>query len=291
MPRACTLALLAAAFSAQPIAGQLRKVDPAKVGAASGCTPGDNSFEILLLVEQWPGTLEMNAQGFTMHGLWPSRTGANVANYPCQCTDQTFDLSQVQSILPQLNEWWPSDKGDNSVFWTHEFEKHGTCAEAIPALQNELKFFQGTLNLRSKLNTEGALTDASVTPSFSTTYALADMERAVSTATIFKCNASNFLTEVATCYDKSLNLVDCESDTYGGSNCQDGIHYIPATGWSPSAAPSPSHAPSPHSTGQCVHDEHGPPCTTDAECLKVKDCVRCASSGFCTDVPKEFELE
>ena len=37
---------------------------------SGGCTPGDNSFDILLLVEQWPGSLGMHADGFTIHGLW-----------------------------------------------------------------------------------------------------------------------------------------------------------------------------------------------------------------------------
>ena len=278
MPR--TTLLVAAALAQCAVGQQLR---PTHVGAAAGCTPGDNTFDILMLVEQWPGTLQMNRGGFTLHGLWPSRTGANVANYPCQCTDQTFDPSLVSSISSQLNEWWPSDKGDNVAFWTHEFEKHGTCAEALPALQSELKFFTTTLAIRAKLNTAGALP----TPSTSATFALSDMEGAVATKTIFKCNAQNELTEVATCFDKSLNAIDCEDQTYAGTNCPaTGIHYVPASGWSPSAAPSPGKAPSPSSQGQCVKDEHGPPCTTDAQCLKVTNCVRCASSGFCTEEPK-----
>eukprot|EP00750_Incisomonas_marina_P000930 INCI10735.1.p1 GENE.INCI10735.1~~INCI10735.1.p1 ORF type:complete len:303 (-),score=37.80 INCI10735.1:131-1039(-) len=278
---AATAALAAQGAVAQPLRGPVGRVN-----GTSGCTPGDNSFDNLLLVEQWPGTLEFNAPGFTMHGFWPSRTGANVDNYPCQCTSQTFDLSEVQPIIGQLNQFWPSDQGGNADFWKHEFEKHGTCAESIPQLETELKFFQGTLAVRSALDTEGTLAKASINPSFSATYSMSALNAALPTVTILKCNASNFLQEVATCFDKSLKAIDCENDAYGGSNCEDGVHYIPATGWAPSSAPSPAHAPSPQSSDQCKPNEHGPACTTDAECQKYAGCVRCASSGFCTTQPK-----
>jgi len=52
----------------------------------------------------------------------------------------------------------------------------------------------------------------------------------------------------------------------------------------PGPAPSPSPSPSPK-PGFCVKGQHGPPCTSDADCNGMKDCVRCAKSGFCTDVP------
>jgi len=251
----------------------------------SGCTPDDTSFDNLLLVQQWPGTLEMNAPGFTMHGLWPSRTGSNVDNYPCQCTNETFDVTEVKSIISDLNQYWPSDKGGNEVFWKHEYEKHGTCAEAIDSLGNELKFMQGALALRSKADTQGTLEKAKISPSFTDTYAASDLASALSTAAIFKCNSSNYLTEIAICYDKTLSPIDCEDDAYGGTNCQDGVHYIPATGWAPSAAPSPAKAPAPHSTDKCEPNKHGPPCTTDDQCKQYTDCIRCASSGYCTLVP------
>ncbi|EOD05602.1 hypothetical protein EMIHUDRAFT_220032 [Emiliania huxleyi CCMP1516] len=33
------------------------------------------------------------------------------------------------------------------------------------------------------------------------------------------------------------------------------------------------------------HGEHGPACESDVDCAHVTGCVRCAQSGFCTDVP------
>jgi hypothetical protein len=42
--------------------------------------------------------------------------------------------------------------------------------------------------------------------------------------------------------------------------------------------------PGPPAT-QCAADKHGPPCVTDADCTSKPNCVRCAHSGFCTEVP------
>lgn len=35
----------------------------------------------------------------------------------------------------------------------------------------------------------------------------------------------------------------------------------------------------------CEPDAHGPPCRTDEDCSPFAGCVRCASSGYCTEVP------
>ena len=34
-----------------------------------------------------------------------------------------------------------------------------------------------------------------------------------------------------------------------------------------------------------MRNQHGPPCSSDADCKGVPDCVRCAHSGYCTDQP------
>ena len=37
--------------------------------------------------------------------------------------------------------------------------------------------------------------------------------------------------------------------------------------------------------GKCVHNVKGPPCNADPDCVGKPGCVRCAHTGFCTDVP------
>lgn len=46
--------------------------------------------------------------------------------------------------------------------------------------------------------------------------------------------------------------------------------------------PPPDPPPSPALT--CKPFTHGPPCVTDLDCASAPHCVRCARSGFCTDV-------
>merc|ERR1711991_1272800 len=93
-----------------------------------------DSFDFLLFVQQWPGTLWNTApkgvDGFTIHGLWPNN---NDTGGPSFCTSATFDPSEVSSLLDELNVQWPSNQGDNEAYWAHEYEKHGTCAAVLPS--------------------------------------------------------------------------------------------------------------------------------------------------------------
>jgi hypothetical protein len=36
---------------------------------------------------------------------------------------QPFNQNNVTSILPEMNEYWPSLNGANSDFWSHEWSK------------------------------------------------------------------------------------------------------------------------------------------------------------------------
>ncbi len=252
----------------------------AAAAQSSGCTTGDNSFDNLLLVEQWPGTVGVSVTGnyFTLHGLWPSRSDPNAANYPCTCTSQTFDETAVASIRTDLNTYWPSSQGSDVDFWTHEYTKHGTCAESISSLSTELGFMSGALHLRASLNTYAKLAAQGVTPSATATYTMKQFTASVSHRTIFKCDSQNRVQEVATCWSKSLTQIDCDADAYSGSTCPSTGILLPPTSSTPSG-------------GQCVADKHGPACTSDAQCKQYSDCVRCASSGFCTLQPSEDKVD
>ena len=57
----------------------------------------------------------------------------------------------------------------------------------------------------------------------------------------------------------------------------------------PAPPPEPE-PPAPPAGTTCVSGLHGPVCTKGAAgddlCKDYSGCLRCASSGFCTDVPK-----
>jgi hypothetical protein len=46
----------------------------------------------------------------------------------------------------------------------------------------------------------------------------------------------------------------------------------------------PSPPPSPGT--KCADGQHGPQCSSDADCKPYGGCIRCASSGFCTCADK-----
>jgi ribonuclease I len=81
---------------------------------------------------------------WSIHGLWPQYTPTS---YPTYCGKVSFDISKLELILPELNQYWYSeDKTEtkNADFWKHEYLKHGSC---VFTPLNELEYFGKTLKL------------------------------------------------------------------------------------------------------------------------------------------------
>ena len=76
-------------------------------------------------ITQYILALEDDCGFESIHGLWPD------PEETCEyCTDEPFDESKLTSeTLELMNEYWPTcyDDSTNEEFWTHEWEKHGTC--------------------------------------------------------------------------------------------------------------------------------------------------------------------
>ncbi|KAI9296296.1 ribonuclease T2 [Neoconidiobolus thromboides FSU 785] len=86
----------------------------------------------VLFSQQWVDRTGASDK-FTIHGFWPDycdgRHGPNNGcdrqrNYPHLGSElKTYN----QTLYNNLNLYWPSFKGDNEAFWSHEWNKHGTC--------------------------------------------------------------------------------------------------------------------------------------------------------------------
>jgi ribonuclease I len=74
---------------------------------------------------------------FTVHGLW-----ADENNYPEFCTKEQFNISEISSLITEMNINWKSCYDNNTIFWNHEWSKHGTCTK-----MTQLNYFNSTLNL------------------------------------------------------------------------------------------------------------------------------------------------
>eukprot|EP00049_Salpingoeca_infusionum_P018054 m.355537 g.355537 ORF g.355537 m.355537 type:complete len:154 (+) comp17273_c0_seq1:176-637(+) len=72
----------------------------------------------------------------TIHGLW--------AQWADDCSGPSFNVTELDPILNQMNTDWPSCVGHstNADFWAHEWSKHGTCSNL-----EQLKYFQTVLRL------------------------------------------------------------------------------------------------------------------------------------------------
>ena len=160
------------------------------------------------------------------------------------------------------------------AFETHEWEKHGKCAGVVDATD----FFTQLCALASA-------TVAVMTKSRSAgKTASADFAADLTSAgfPVFGHDDQYGQVELTACLDTSgkwhVTPQSSFTTTCGGSGPAPG----PAPGPSPAPTPGPSPAPS---GGKCVPNTHGPACKSDSDCA-LPGCVRCAHSGFCTDVPQ-----
>merc|ERR1711865_1208862 len=175
-------------------------------GGPTGCTTSDTSFDYLLLVQQWPATQPSaswptgaDITDFTLHGLWPSRTGSDVNTYPCTCTSEQFDSSKVSSIATDMNAHWPSYTGNNNQFWSHEWGKHGTCCDKTAGLSDQLSFSSSALKFRESSALLASLTKAGFAPGGS--YSYSNMSDAIKATTgvapLMGCKTGNTVSEMA----------------------------------------------------------------------------------------------
>jgi len=256
----------------------------------------DHSYDFLLLVQQWPKDFGLSEDYMTLHGMWPSRdgtSGTSAASYPCSCTQDPFTDAAIQSIMPDMEKYWPSLKGANDQFWTHEWSKHGTCTG-----QTELQYFEATLHAREQFDAHKALQAAGFVEGqgYPKSQYDAAFDKSFGVQPELGCDQLNQLREVGFCLSNfpapmPLDCNDAVLAQHGEANdCDPLTDIIFAAKAAPPSPPRPTPPPGPPAT-QCAPDQRGPPCTSDADCASKPNCVRCAHSGFCTEQPAtEAEL-
>lgn len=183
-------------------------------------------FDFFYFVQQWPAsycdtkrsccypTTGKPAEDFSIHGLWPNRDDGT---WPQNCdTDSTFEESEVSDLMSRMQKDWPSlacPSSDGVRFWTHEWEKHGTCS-----LLKQHKYFETALELKAKANLLRVLKHAGIEPNRKL-YDLESIKKAVREAMGYtpfvECNVDNRsrnhqLYQVYLCVDSSATkFIDC----------------------------------------------------------------------------------
>jgi len=173
-------------------------------------------FDFYMIVLQWDP--KMSTSMFTIHGLWPENKNGS---YPENCAGPKFDSSIITDLIPTLNKVWPSNNGNNGVFWQHEWEKHGTCSEFA-----EHPYFLNSINLQAKYNIKSALDRSNIVPG--KTYTTASINTAVQSnigaLPAIHCTSSK-LVEIALCITKSLGLTNCPTAMGSYWNCPASVTY------------------------------------------------------------------
>ncbi|KAG0037178.1 ribonuclease T2-like [Podila clonocystis] len=114
---------------------------------------------------------------FTLHGLWPDKCGGSMVAY-CDRDrerDDVEDRLKQTDIYNDMKKYWPSYKPtpqrpDYDDFWTHEWNKHGTCVTTLDPRcgyggdKDLYAYFNMTLALRKRYNIYDALKKARITP-------------------------------------------------------------------------------------------------------------------------------
>ncbi|KAJ2777490.1 hypothetical protein H4R18_005134 [Coemansia javaensis] len=219
VPRCATLAAAAAAAAAVLLSGALAGAEQVVFSAAAGpadrcpadvescgrtavdacCSPLNG---LLVLAQQWDPRWGP-ADAFTMHGLWPDTCdGKQLPDAGCDRTRAYANITGILAAAPDprvlrdMTAFWPSNKGDNDWFWTHEWVKHGTCVSTLHprcyapgayAPHREVAdYFAAALALRAKYDVFAALNASGIVPTApesgrrpKNTYSLAQFKRAI----------------------------------------------------------------------------------------------------------------
>ncbi|KAJ8773788.1 hypothetical protein K2173_006438 [Erythroxylum novogranatense] len=184
-------------------------------------------FDFYYFVQQWPGSYcdSQNsccypstgkpAADFGIHGLWPNNKDDS---YPSNCDPNSpFNKNEISDLISSLQKNWPTlacPSNDGTNFWSHEWEKHGTCSESV---LDQHAYFAAALQLKQQVNLLLALRSAGIHPDGSR-YSLTDIKTAIKGKVGYtpwiECNSdksgNSQLYQVYLCVDTSgSNLIEC----------------------------------------------------------------------------------
>ncbi|XP_065871127.1 extracellular ribonuclease LE-like [Euphorbia lathyris] len=203
---------------------------------------GSDEFDFFYLVQQWPGSYCDSKQSccypttgkpqpdFGIHGLWPNYKDGS---YPSNCdATNPFDLNQVKDLMSSMRTNWATlacPSADGVSFWTHEWDKHGTCSESV---LNQHAYFQSALQLKNQSNLLQLLKSAGIEPN-DDKYSLSSIKSAIQQGLGFnpwiECNTDDSgnsqLYQVYLCVDTSgSNLIECPVNP-SGKRCGSQIQF------------------------------------------------------------------
>lgn len=196
-----------------------------------------HDWDLLIFTQSWPVTtcfhwkeenknhecnLPTKKEIWTIHGIWPTKLDTFGPNF---CNNSAkFDVDQLDPIVDQMYLFWPNiETGtDYDSLWQHEYLKHGTCAALIEDLDDELKYFNQGIHWHSGFFMSDVLEKSGIYPgSNNTVIGLSSaVVKVLGKNPSVHClydnkNDISYLAEIRICFDKSLQLIDCDGVRFG----------------------------------------------------------------------------
>ncbi|XP_017879108.1 ribonuclease Oy [Ceratina calcarata] len=215
------------------------------IASVNGRATGSLDFDVLIFTQHWPQTvcytwqesseshvchLPKDRDEWTIHGLWPSqyhKLGPQFCN-----KSMPFDLTALKPLEEQLKEKWIDIEfgTTSSSLWEHEWDKHGTCSLVLPPLDSEVKYFETTLQLLETYDMKHVLAKGGILPGqkYPAQKILKAVERVLGKRGTLQCRKNkntgeSYMFELRICFDKTLQLVDCDG-VYGyPTNCDNSV--------------------------------------------------------------------
>ncbi|KAJ8791532.1 hypothetical protein J1605_020628 [Eschrichtius robustus] len=165
-----------------------------------------------------------------------------------------FNPEEIKDLLPDMKIYWPDllhpSPNRSLHLWKHEWEKHGTCAAQLEALNSQKKYFGKSLDLSKELALNSTLQKLGITPS--TYYQISDIKDALvsvyGVVPKVQClpkqggEEVQLLAQIEVCFSKDLQLQNCmdpgepaprgpearPAASLGLEVCKDGVLFYPA---------------------------------------------------------------
>lgn len=210
------------------------------------------SWDFLIFAFQWPQSfcnefldlkytnsciVPAEVNQWTIHGLWPStNSGKDVFN--CN-TSYPFNETQIKDLKKDLEHYWPDFLGpDTGELWSHEWNKHGTCAGILPELAGEYNYFKKTMDILKQFNFDRIFQTAKLVPTDVQTYQAENFTLAINKSlgyspvvscytTIHQKVKTTYIVQIEICLDKTFQPMQCPGYILSKGNCGKRVLYYP----------------------------------------------------------------
>lgn len=197
-------------------------------------------------------------ESFTLHGLWNDRCDGTWDEYCAPGLEVDHEQDNITDIIvnkfnkPELydkmvkyfinTEKSNVDDQKSIALWEHEYNKHGTCMNTIEPgcfydyqeFEAAVGYWDKAMSLWEGLNTYDVLAEAGIVPTVEKTYALSDIQKALSDfhggkEVYISCENDNIF-EVWYYYNILGNVIEGDfkkQDMVGESSCPEQVYFVP----------------------------------------------------------------